>query len=102
MNKAILIILSLTVCSVFGQTCVGNPLTTAFGISPLANPTSGSTHTYCKTLKEGTSCCTDEVVNGFQAKANELIANLTATLQEIKLSSILESLLLDLSPLLSD
>ena len=76
MNKATFIILSLAIASVCGQTCTGNHLQEAFGFQMLSQPSSGSTHLFCKSLQNGQSCCSDETVQSFQQKTDDSITRL--------------------------
>lgn len=77
MCRSIFIILALTIASALGQSCSGNPLQATFDFTPLSSPQSGSNLNFCKSLKVGTTCCSDSVVNDFQKKSEQLIGRLT-------------------------
>ena len=77
MNKTIFVILALTIASVLGQSCSGNPLRAVFGFTALDSPKDGSNLNFCKSLKASTTCCDDSVVNDFQKKSDQLIRKLT-------------------------
>jgi len=52
-----------------------NPLLTTYGFTSLGSPQAVSDLKYCKSLTQ--SCCSADTINGFKAKADDMIARLT-------------------------
>jgi len=61
--------------SSFAQDC-NNPLLQVFNLPKLTAPQAGSSYPYCTNLQNGLACCSNTTVAGFQAKVNNLIANI--------------------------
>lgn len=77
MNKFVLVLLAISMTSVFG-TCDANYLSDLYGIHLETAPVDASAFTKCASLKTyGTSCCTAATIDGFQAKIETITANLT-------------------------
>jgi len=86
MNKIVLIFLLSFVSSTFaGATCT-NALMSAYGFPTLSDPTTALTVTglnHCTDLQSsGSTCCTADLINTFQTKADDLITNLSAIAAE--------------------
>ena len=77
MNKIIIVLLSLVVTTVIGQSCSDNVLRGQFDLTFLNGPTAISGLNYCKSLKNSDSCCSADIINTFQDRTDELLERLT-------------------------
>jgi hypothetical protein len=77
MNKVIIALVLLAFANVISgtPTCQGNFLIEQFKFNKLDDPTPVKDLKYCKSL-EASSCCSAEIINSFQTKADELKASL--------------------------
>jgi len=78
MNKIFIVLFAISITTVVSQSC-SNFLASDFGIQTLNSTTNETTGLYyCKSLNNSDSCCHATTINGFQQKADDMIARLTS------------------------